>query len=238
MFTAKRTIRYSECGRDGRLTIPAIVNHFQDTSTEHSESLGVGVNFMKSIQRAWILASWQICICKRPAIGEPVQVQTWPTGFKGIYGDRNYVMRDEKGEVLAYANSIWLYLNTETGRPDRVDPEMAARYENEPPYEMEYAPRKIVGSEMEPAGEAFPIRRYHLDTNNHVNNSRYIEMALEYLPENFIVSQLRVEYKKAALLGDTVFPKVAKEETRILIELCDETGQIYATTEWIGEYKA
>lgn len=238
MFTVKRTIRYSECGRDGRLTIPAIVNHFQDTSTEHSESLGVGVDFMKSINRAWILASWQICICRRPEICEQVEIQTWPTGFKGIYGDRNYVMRDARGEVLAYANSIWIYLNTESGRPDRVNPEVAARYENELPYEMEYAPRKIVVSEMESAKDSFPIRRCHLDTNNHVNNGRYIEMAMEYLGEDFTVSQLRVEYKKAALFGDVVFPKVFEEENRILVELCDEAGQIYATTEWIGEYKA
>ena len=237
MFTAKRTIRYSECGKDGGLTISGIVNHFQDTSTEHSESLGVGVDFMKSIHRAWILVSWQICICRRPENGEAVEIQTWPTGFKGIYGDRNYVMRDAKGEVLAYANSIWIYLNTESGRPDRIASEVAEKYQNEPPYEMEYAPRKIVVSKMEPTRESFPIRRYHLDTNDHVNNGKYVEMAMEYVPENFTVRQLRVEYKKAALMGDEVFPRVSKEEHCIFVDLCDKEGQSFATTEWIGEYE-
>lgn len=237
MFTVKRSIRYSECDKDGKLTVPAIVNHFQDTSTEHTESLGVGVDFMKRIQRAWILASWQICICRRPRIGEVVEVQTWPTGFKGIYGDRNYVMKDEQGKVLAYANSIWIHLNLATGRPDKVAPEVAEKYKDEPPYEMEYAPRKICMSETEDLQEMLVIRRAQLDTNFHVNNSKYVEMAMEYLPENFVTTQLRVEYKKAALEKDRIYPRIAKEETRILIDLCDEAGKSYATTEWIGEHK-
>ena len=237
MFTARRKVRYSECGGDGTLTIPAIVNHFQDTSTEHSESLGVGVDYMKSINRAWLLASWQICICRKPRVGEDIDVQTWPTGFNGIYGDRNFVMRTPDGEVLAYANSIWLYLNTENGRPIRVEREVADKYEDEAPYEMVYAPRKISSAKWDIQHEPFVIQPHHLDTNYHVNNSKYIEAGMDYIPEHFEPAQVRVEYKKAALLGDVIVPYMTEEKGRILLGLCDKEGQTYATIEWIGEYK-
>ena len=56
-------------------------------------------------------------------------------------------------------------------------------------------------------------------------------MALEMLPEQIPIRQIRVEYKKSAVLGDMIFPKVAKEADRFVTELCDETGKPYAVIE-------
>ena len=78
---------------------------------------------------------------------------------------------------------------------------------------------------------SFPVRKYHIDTNEHVNNCQYVQMALEVLPEETRVRQIRVEYKKSAVLGDVIFPKVAREENRIVTELCDENGKPYAVIE-------
>lgn len=75
------------------------------------------------------------------------------------------------------------------------------------------------------------MRKYHIDTNEHVNNCQYVQMALEVLPEETRVRQIRVEYKKSAVLGDVIFPKVAREEKRIVTELCDENGKPYAVIE-------
>ena len=58
---------------------------------------------------------------------------------------------------------------------------------------MEYAPRKIaLPKDAEPM-DAFPVRKYHIDTNEHVNNCQYVQMALEVLKERMEVRQLRVE---------------------------------------------
>ena len=76
--------------------------------------------------------------------------------------------------------------------------------------------------------EAFPVRKYHIDTNEHVNNCQYVQMALEFLPDDLQIAQLRVEYKKAAVLGDMIYPKLSKEADRIVVELCDEPAKPYA----------
>ena len=52
-------------------------------------------------------------------------------------------METTKGERLAYANSIWVYINTETGMPVRPGQEEINVYKLETPLEMEYEPRKI-----------------------------------------------------------------------------------------------
>ena len=84
-------------------------------------------------------------------------------------------------------------------------------------------------------GEVFQVRKYHIDTNDHVNNCQYVQMALEVLPEEMEVSQVRAEYKKSAVYGDIILPKIAKEEERTVIELCDTEGKPYAIVELTGE---
>ena len=48
---------------------------------------------------------------------------------------------------------------------------------------MEYESRKIALPKEAKELESFPVRRYHIDTNEHVNNCQYVQMALESLPK-------------------------------------------------------
>ena len=45
------------------------------------------------------------------------------------------------------------------------------------------------------------------------------------------VRQLRVDYKKSAVLGDIIYPKVSRETDRAVAELCDGDGKPYAVVE-------
>ena len=47
MYTFDSRVRYSETGEDGLLSLPAIVDYFQDVSTFQSEDLGIGIDFLK-----------------------------------------------------------------------------------------------------------------------------------------------------------------------------------------------
>ena len=60
-------------------------------------------------------------------------------------------------------------------------------------------------------------------------------MALEVLEEEIPVRQLRVEYKKSAVYGSEILPKVALEAERTVVELCDLNGKPYAVVELTGE---
>ena len=68
-----------------------------------------------------------------------------------------------------------------------------------------------------------------------MNNCQYVQMALEFLPDDLQIAQLRVEYKKAAVLGDMFYPKLSKEADRIVVELRDEQAKPYAVLEFKEE---
>ncbi len=235
MFCFDSVVRYSEIDAGGHMTLPAVLDILQDCCTFHSEELGLGIDYLEQHHRAWVLSSWQVVINRYPKMVEKIFAYTWPYDFKGFMGSRNFKIEDERGEVIVYANSVWAYLDTVSGRPVRVPKEVVEGYKLEPPYEMETADRKIqLEEDMQPK-EPVKIGRFHIDTNQHVNNSKYVMMAEEYLPEGFKVQQLRVEYKRAAVLADVIYPRLKIQEHQVLVSLENDAGIPYAIIEFMED---
>ena len=62
----------------------------------------------------------------------------------------------------------------------------------------------------------FSVRMTDIDTNGHVNNNRYVEWALEALPEQLRregqLTALRVQFRKETRYGGSVVARSAWEE--------------------------
>ena len=124
-------------------------------------------------------------------------------------------------------------MDTESGKPVKVTPEDIDVYEREEKIDMEYLGRKIKvqgeGVEKDPVY----IKKYHIDTNGHVNNSWYVWFAMEFVPDDEMIhgrkiNRLRVEYKKSAMYRDIIYPVVYEQEDAITVSLNDEQGSPYA----------
>lgn len=239
MYSFESRIRYSETDSSGRLTLLSLMDYFQDCSTFQSEDLGLGLKYLRERRLVWVLSSWQIVIERMPEMCERVSVGTFPYDFKGYFGFRNFFMKDEAGLFLAKANTMWTLLDTETFKPQRPPEEMKQGYKVEEKLPMEYAGRKIAVSQDMAAKEAITVKPHHLDTNHHVNNAQYVGMAMDYLPEDYVVTGMRAEYKKQALLHDILIPCVQIKEgeagTEIrVVSLQDTQGGIYTNVEFEG----
>ena len=228
MYFFESRIRYSETGCEGRLTMASLLNYFQDCSTFQSEDLGLGVRYMKEQNLVWVLSFWQIVVERYPEIGEQVQIGTQPYEFKWFMGYRNFLMQTDKGECLAMANSVWSLLDVSTGKPKNPTDKMLEGYKMSEKLPMEYAPRKIVIPQQGIFQEPIVVKKHHLDTNHHVNNGQYVNIALSYLPEDFEIGQLCAEYRKQAFLEDLLRPYVAEHDNGYTVALMDETDKPYA----------
>ena len=235
MYQLNSKVRYSEADSNEQLTCAALLNYFQDSSTLHSENLGASGRSLYENKMAWILSFWQICIDDMPKLSEDIVVSTWPYDTKGLFGMRNFCMDTADGRRLASANSIWVLINTENGRPIKIPAEVGALYPDEPKLDMNYCERKIaVPSEYE-AKEPVRVASYFIDTNHHMNNGKYVMVAEEYLPDDFKVREIRVEYKKAAVLNDMLYPRVTVAGNEVTVVLADEKGNTYATVLFMQE---
>lgn len=236
MYTFDGRVRYSEVGIDGNMTLESIIDYFQDASTFHSEDVGMGVEYFKSIHQVWVLSAWQICVNRYPHLCEKIVTGTVPYEFHGFMGCRNFIMETAEGEVLAYANSIWTLLDTEKMRPVKSSMEMMERYGIGERYPMDYAPRRIAIQQNGENKAPFRVKQHHLDTNAHVNNGQYVRMAMDQIPADFVISQVRVEYRKQAVLDNEIIPYVAVNEDAdcYTVALNDTDGQAYCVVEMKG----
>jgi len=235
MYRFESKVRYSEVNSDKVLTLAALTDYLQDTCTFQSEGLGVGMDFLRERKEAWILSSWEIVIKKMPKVCQEISVGTFPCSFKGFYGHRNFYVTDEQNEILAMANSLWVYINYETKKPARIPEVVARAYDEvlEEPISFDWSDRKIKYEGEGKKGEPVVVHSFFIDTNEHMNNGKYIMLAEEYLPKDFPVERVRAEYRNAAVLGDVLYPVVYTQENCITVVLEDELEKPYAVIQFV-----
>lgn len=231
-YSFESRVRFSEIGENGCLDLPGVLDYFQDCCTFESEKTGLGMEVLKVQKHAWVLSAWQVVVKRYPKLGENIKVITIPYGFRGFIGMRNFILETAGGEKLAWANSYWSFINTETGVPEKLTPTDTEPYDLGDKIDMDYAPRKIALPKEREKQKTFAVQKHHLDTNHHVNNCQYIRMAADYLPERFRVSQLRVEYKRQAVLGNVIVPEVYAADRKVTVILSAVDGEPYAVVEF------
>lgn len=232
VYTFQTRVRYSECSAGGQVRLSGILDYLQDTCTMQAEDLGVGVRYMREHQTAWVLNSWQADICRYPELGEQITIRTWPYGFQGFFGYRNFQIEDSFGKTVVRAGSVWVFMDMQKKRPARIAPEVLAFYELCPKLEMEYMERKIPDFEAQPAGGPYKIPHYFIDTNGHVNNAKYILMAEELLPAGFQTVRMRAEYRSSAVCGSLLYPQVMQQPDICAVRFDDEKGRPYVLAEF------
>ena len=238
MYTYNTKVGFSQVDTDRLMRIDAMTALFQDVTCFQGEDIGNGFALLEPRQQAWILNSWQIEVKRFPAFNECITVGTFPTSFKGFIGNRNFVIKDADGEIIVMANSIWTFMDMAKMRPARVDEEFISKYTLEEPLPMDYSARKILLPDTAEASdwavaekEAVKVQEYHLDSNMHVNNGQYVQIASAYLPGDIRFNRMRVEYRNQARLGDVMVPVVYTKENTCMVALCDTENKPYAVIE-------
>lgn len=238
MYEYKNRIGFSQCDYKKRLMLSELIDIFQDCSTFQSEDVGAGFDFLTEKGLAWVINYWELDIERLPMLCEWVTVGTFPYGMRGFLADRNFYLKDEDGNYIVKANTLWTFLNLKEAKPVRVLPEFYDIYEMEEKLDMNYGSRKVNIPEGEGViveeQESVVIQKHHLDSNRHVNNGQYVKIALACIDEDFDIGsckRFRIDYRKQAKLGDVIVPCVYKAEDKIVVALKDEEDGIFSVAE-------
>ena len=223
MYSLNYKVTTSTCDSEGKLKLFSALQMMQDCSEMWLESEPVVKEYFRRENMAQLLASRQVEIMRVPTFKEALTVTTSVYEMKPMYGFRNTFIYDAEGKPCYRTWSMGAFVDMNNGKLKRVDDTVANSLLIEPQLEMNYKDRRIILPKG--GGEAFaPIQvmRADIDYNRHVNNANYIRMAMELLPEDFVVKGLRVEYRVAAKLGDSLTPTIFKIENGFIIELAIE----------------
>ena len=225
MYELSGRIGFSEGGADGRLHWHQLINYFQNTSTFHIEDMGI--DFLDSKIGFYMLA-WQLDIKRLPLVGEKVVTGTHIHEMRAIYGSRNYWMKSVAGELLVQAHMTGCFMDLAAQKLYKLTDEEAKKLPLAKKLDMDYLPRKI---KLPPLTESFSpvlVSARHIDSYQHVNNAEYLAVASNYIPIDLNVSTIRIEYKKAAVVGEYLYPKGARVGDTYYLALADENENPYA----------
>ncbi len=234
MYELQSRVYVSRADAGGRMKFAGAVEIMQDCSQMWLESEPAFRQFLAERGLGMFLTSRQADVVRLPRYGEPFTVRTSIYDANAFFGYRNTVLYGGDGQPCVRSWCIGAFVSLQTGRLARLPAEQRARITIDPRVDMEYLDKKIPVPEL-PGRETdpIPVRRSDIDLNRHMNNARYVEAALECLPEDFSIRRMRVEYKKPARYGDRLHPLcIDTADGTHLVLLRDDAGSPYAVLEF------
>lgn len=107
----------------------AYIQWMQDAAIEHSAALGFSMDYYVASSHGWVAKTHYIEYIKPAFLNDEIVVQTWVTNIKKITSNRAYAFfKKDDGSLLAKAETLWVYVNTKTGRPSAIPRELLAKY--------------------------------------------------------------------------------------------------------------
>lgn len=236
MYQIERTVGSSHMNTNGEMRLSAAVDFMQDCCCFQLDSEKELTNYFVSHNITMFLISRQINLIKPAHYGDRLLIRTSIYHLRTSYGFRNTMIYNDKEELLISSYAGGAFVNMNKGGSTIMPKEILRTITTDDKFEgMHYLPRKVSLPKENPEKifPTAPVYHYYIDHNHHMNNARYLDVAQEYIPNEFIFHTCRIEYKTGARYEDTILPVRYHPEPGIwLISLQDPHGRIFANVEF------
>ncbi len=222
VFTQKFYVGYSSVGKNLAITNSGLLRIFEDIATMHGSAVNDG---LWDTTDRWVLLCYQVCVSRRPKLGEELTVKSWNRDMKGVTSCREFEVYDEAGEMMVTAISNWVRIDGPTGKLQRLTKELFDQYGSEP--DRGNFPSPWITKLREPEAGVCTYRgtveRYFIDSNDHLNNVHYMDLALCALPQEVYDrgegDRFTIYYRKAVLCGEEVRCCYSEDDTGYTVSI-------------------
>lgn len=192
----------------GKAQLITICNYLQEAASLHAHHAGFGFEDMVNKNQVWVLTRLKVRIDNYPVWNDEVKLVTWSRGNEGIFYLRDYKLLDQEEKPIVMATSSWAALNIKSRRPEMVDHLEDALYSLKEEIALEPRLEKLPELQNEELIKKYRVQFTDIDLVYHVNNVKYIEMAMNAFPIEMhntkSVTMLEVNYLGEANFGDEV----------------------------------
>lgn len=207
-------VRSYETDPSGRLTLPWLCSYMQESAWHNAERMGAGVGLLSAQGLAWVLQRLRIEVRRYPRHGDRLSVATWARRFDRVIALRDFDLRGGDRGSLAVATSRWVVVDLKARRVVRL-PDFIRRLslpERPPALEIDDGVLpEVVRADIE---RRYEVRRSDLDAARHVNNTRYVDWALETVPaevlEELRPARFEIVFRRESVYGDAVLSRVQR----------------------------
>ena len=206
-YQEQLSIKSYHTNQYGQASISSLFNILIEAAWAHAQVMDWGYDSLKSNNLFWVLSRMYFQVEKYPAWQDQIMLNTWSAGTDGMYAYREYILENEKGEVILRASSAWLILDMETRKifrlsefrdtfPKRIDANACRN------------PKRIKPDAHQNELVYSPVLFSELDINKHFNSVKYVERVLDDFGIDFLninePAELEVNYLKEGQAGDRI----------------------------------
>ena len=231
IFSKDWEINFTQCTPNGYIKYTDLCNLLQLTAAAHSEIGGISFSDMQEFDQAWVLSRMRVEITELPKWKDTVTVKTWINTLENSRSVRALELY-VNGTKLVGSETFWAVFNTKTRRPEQL----ALPYSH-----FELFP------ENKATNESFSKINVHGDTElvcqkkvvlsdldivNHVNNVKYLEWCLDYVPTKLILNQkitnFEMNFMKELSLNDFVSIHEIPSQNKTIFSVTKEDKNCFA----------
>lgn len=197
-----------------------VMEFMQDAATTHADVLGIGWDYMDKCGLFWILSKVKIVFHKPlDRATRSFQLFTWPIELNRLFAERRFEAVGEHGEPLFSSSTIWMIVERDSRKI--ASRETVAKY-----YAFDFDNTacncdadfdRIRRDRTYCLAYERQVRRTDLDINRHVNNTNYVNYALDLLDDKEQVTELEIVYHKELKLGDSVSVYVKRQDNLVFV---------------------
>ena len=185
------------------LTTQQLFRLLQDIAAEQCVPLHLTGPDLEAKGLMWVIIRYRVEISRWPQPGERFTANTWPGKTRHGMMPRFYTLRDEKGEKLLAACSVWAVVDRQT-RTMVNNADFGVTLEPLETGEEIRLPGAIKRFETTECG-SFTVPADYLDENGHMNNTHYYTVAERCLGRDARIDRLTdiaTEHISEALCGE------------------------------------
>lgn len=208
IFKKEYKINIFNVDSEHKCKFSSLVDFLWDVVISQSDYLGETKEGFVHNQCIWVLLKYDITIYEYPKFRDTITVDTKVLGSKKFYGYRQNTIKNSEGKVIGEVFSTAILIDFEKRRPIRISSNQSEIYglngelDEVPPLD------DIPKIQKEDYIKDYPVRYSDIDSNGHVNNVKYMEMAIDTLPRSILneykLFNIKVLFKKETTDGDTL----------------------------------
>ena len=225
MFTKIYEMRYSDYKDFDTVKVSSVLDIIQEVSTAHSAHLGYNINKLRQLGLAWLIKGIDVHFESVVSTKYPLEASTAVKSTRAATSERGSIIK-QNGKVVAKAVAAWFLFDSHNGKIAKISPEMQSAY---PLWDFNddffsYIKPEIIKDA--PCFYSVRVSNKEIDTNMHLNNQKSAEILMDALDFDYEFNNMKILYKKPALLGDNLILCRAKTDKGYYVHLAAEDGEI------------
>lgn len=208
-FEKQFELRYFEMNRSGEASTTTILTLLEETAADHCYSINHSLYDLEEQNIGWVLLSGIMKMEHYPKYKEKIIIRTWLSSYSAIRGIRENIIYDGKENIIGRAKGLWIFFDIKRRRPIQIFNSIKEKWSSDQEESINYnITKKIEAIDSANFVKEFKVNQFDVDTNEHVNNIRYLQWMMESLPgeiiDNYYLHSIDGRFISEAQYGDTI----------------------------------